>query len=415
MWLMLFLLAIVWGGGWLIWTNFREPIVTGILYVRQAEMAVAGLWTDNDTTYDVWLNRYDDKTEAQKKAEKDDPNKPPEDPEAQTDYLYKAKFGDWPEFTRTVENEKVTDNHLKILATTALEPMRYIFLALFGVLFLWSVFKGPTSYFRRKLSLEGLIGQQSQVFPVIAPFVKFNPSKLPFRPLGSPVPSQLPPFSEALSPEEWVSFHSIPMTGGLPDPEAAQAALAHQLGPRWRGAMALSAELQVLLAAFCLKAARKRDESDNMLGRLAMCWDATAGLKLRRDSGLIGEARKILRSKDMAEKTLANCSRHAFVGTAMIRALNTAREEGGVLAPAQFVWLRAHNRSLWYALNNLGRQAFHAEALGVMSHYRAEKQINRPIPKPRLTQAVEGLNGHLQNPIISRPIPELKKSDGKGK
>lgn len=418
MWLMVLLVAIIWGGSWFIWKNFREPIISGVLYVRQAEMFVSGLWTSDDKKYEVYLSRDGNKTSAELRADSQNEQQKKDGEQDDGDgalYAYEARFGDWADFSGKVTPDQVTDNHLRIMSATSLEPMRYLFLALFGVLFTWAVFRGPTSFFRRKLNLEGLIGQQAQVFPIIAPFLKFNPAKLPFRALGSAVPSQLPPFSEALGPEEWVAFHSIPMSGGLPDPEAAEAAFAHQLGPRWRGAMALPAELQVLLAAFCLKASRKRDESDAMLGRLALCWDPASGLKLRRDRALLGEARKILRSKDMAEKTLANCSRHAFVSTALIRALNTAREEGGVLAPAQFVWLRAHNRSLWYCLNNLGRQAFHTEALGAMSHYRAEKQINRPIPKPRLAQAVEGLNGHLQNPIISRPIPELKKVSGKGK
>ena len=65
----------------------------------------------------------------------------------------------------------------------------------------------------------------------------------------------------------------------------------------------------------------------------------------------------------------------------MVRALWYARSEGGVLAPAQFLWLRGHDRALWYPLNNLGRKSFHIEAMGAMCQYKAEKRVSRPIPK----------------------------------
>jgi intracellular multiplication protein IcmP len=80
-----------------------------------------------------------------------------------------------------------------------------------------------------------------------------------------------------------------------------------------------------------------------------------------------------------------------------LRALAYAREEGGVLAPATFVWLRAYDRMLWYPLNNLGRQAFHMEAVGAMCHYKAEKLANRPIVRPKVDGAVETLTEYMKS------------------
>lgn len=142
-----------------------------------------------------------------------------------------------------------------------------------------------------------------------------------------------------------------------------------------------------------------------MLARLMACWSFEGGMKLSKDSGLLGEAKKILKEKD-SETGLKLLQRHAYVSTAMVRALKFARDEGGVLAPAQFLWLRAYHRALWYPLNNLGRQAFHMEALGAMSHFRAERIIERPILKPMLDDAVRGLNEHLSDRIFSKPIPK---------
>jgi intracellular multiplication protein IcmP len=205
------------------------------------------------------------------------------------------------------------------------------------------------------------------------------------------------------------------MPDGQLDRDAAEDALAEQLGARWKGPFALPPHQQVLLAAFCLKTVRQRDDAEEMLGRLACCWDHKGGLKLGRERGLLSSARRILRNKKIAEKTLSNCNRHAYVTTALMRALDTAREEGGVLAPAQFVWLRAHDRALWYPLNNLGRTAFHMEALGACSHYRAEKQVNRPIIKPRVGDGIVGLLEHLGNPLFARPIPAVDYSASKKK
>ena len=176
--------------------------------------------------------------------------------------------------------------------------------------------------------------------------------------------------------------------------------------------MALKPYQQILLAAFCLKAARKRTDADEMLGRLAQCWTFRRGLRLGRDKSLLSEARKILRNKELAGTTLSKCNQHAFVTTALLRALATAREEGGVLAPAQFVWLRGHDRTLWYPLNNLGRQSFHMEALGAMAHYKMEKMTQRPIPVPKMDYAVQTMEEYIGS-LRMRPIPQLDYSGSK--
>ena len=269
---------------------------------------------------------------------------------------------------------------------------------------------GPGTHFRTTLNIESLIHRQRKIFPVIAPFVDFDPSTQPPRPPGSPVPAELPAFAEALGPEEWLAYNNIPAPDGKIDRKAAARAFRKQLVARWKGPKALKPYQQVLLAAFCLKAARKRNESDRMLARLAECWSFKKGLKL--DRKLVSEARAVLKNKDLAGKTLAKANQHAFVTTALMRALATAREEGGVCAPAQFVWLRAHDRTLWYPLNNLGRQSFHLEAFGAMSHYRVEKMTQRPIPVPKMEDALTSISEYMAS-NKARPIPQLDYTHSK--
>jgi len=232
-----------------------------------------------------------------------------------------------------------------------MQPLRMPFVTLLSLGGLWCMFLGPDTQYRQRMSLEDLIERQSHIFPIIAPFVKFNPSTQPPRPPGAPVPVELPLFAEALGPEEWLAYN-------------------------------------------------------------ARCWSVKSGLQLSKDSRLLKDAQKVLRNKDLAGATLSQANRHAFETTAMIRALQFAREEGGVLAPAQFVWLRAHDRTLWYPMNNLGRQSFHMEALGAMSHFKAEKLTQRPIPVPKVGHAIETIQEYMKS-VKARPIPNLDYSQSK--
>lgn len=314
------------------------------------------------------------------------------------------------EAAKSLHMERLTDSHMLYFKELALTPLKYVFVVFFALGAFWSLFKGPNTQYRSSLGIEGLIHRQKQNFPVISPFADFDPSTQPPRPPGSPVPAELPAFAEALGPEEWLAYNNIPAPDGKIDEKAATKAFRKQLIGRWKGPKALKPYQQVLLASFCLKAARKRDRADDMLARLATCWSFKKGLQL--DSKLLNEARSILRNKELSGTVLSKANQHAFITTAMLRALATAREEGGVSAPAQFVWLRAHDRTLWYPLNNLGRQSFHMEAFGAMSHYRAEKMTQRPIPVPKLEDAITSITEYMAGGK-ARPIPQLDYTHSK--
>lgn len=311
---------------------------------------------------------------------------------------------------KTTPKEKLNGPFMEMVSSTALTPFRYVFTIILILCGFWILFNGPKSQYRRKYDINTLLERQAKNFPYIAPFIKFNPSHQPSRAPGAPVPAELPLFAEALSPEEWVAYHDVPVPDGKLDEEAAARVFARTLGKPWKGPQSLAPYKQVLLAAFCLKAVRKRADSDKMLGQLAECWSHDKGLKI--NSALLREARGILKNRDKFGKIISKCNQHAYENTALIRALLTAREEGGVLAPAQFVWLRGYDRDLWYPLNNLGRQAFHCEALGTMCHFKAEKMMQRPIPRPKMEDAVRMMAEYLAS-TNARPIPVLDYSNSK--
>lgn len=367
---------------WLIWHHFHVELRDLVRWIRYGEMWLVSWFVDDDYTI-----------------------------------LFNGSEANWQRGFEDTPNFRAQDlgyMHLTYFTALAMQPMKIFYSVLFGLAGLWCMFYGPGTNYRRSLDLDALIARQARSFPVIQPFVKFNPSTQPPRAPGSPVPADLPDFAEALGPEEWIAYNEIPVPDGKLNEAAAAKAFRKQLVGRWKGYKALKPHQQILLAAFCLKAARKRGDADNMLGRLAMCWSfkGKGKLNLSSDRKLLREARTVLKNKDLAGKTLAQCNRHAFVTTALLRALQFAREEGGVLAPAQFVWLRAYDRTLWYPLNNLGRQSFHMEAFGAMSHFKSERMTQRPIPIPKVESALEALKEYLGSDNI-RPIPQLDYSNSK--
>jgi len=366
---------------WLFWWYFHAEVREVIRWIRYSEMWILSWFLADDYTITMANGR-------------------------------EIEFHQAMEYVKEYDKDKLKYDHLAMFGALTMQPLRWPFIIILGLGTLWCMFLGPNTQHRKRMDLEDLIGALSRVFPVISPFVKFNPSTQPPRPPGAPVPVELPLFAEALGPEEWVAYNSIKVPDGKIDEVSAAQAFVAQLGRPWRGSKQLAPYKQVLLASFCLKVSRKREQSDDILGRLARCWSYKNGLDLKKDSKLLKEAQSVLKDKGLSGSTLAQCNRHAFEATALIRALQFAREEGGVLAPAAFVWLRAHDRTLWYPLNNVGRQSFHMEALGAMSHFKAEKITQRPIPVPKVEHAVQTIKEYMES-IQARPIPQLDYSKSK--
>jgi intracellular multiplication protein IcmP len=284
-------------------------------------------------------------------------------------------------------------------------PIAIIFLFM-AVKCFFSPDKHPYS---RKFNLEKIIVEQATAFSVTKPITKFNPLAANARFLGAPVPDRLPPFAEALTPDEWVAYCNIPVNDGVIDEDTARRAFAQQLGGRWKGVKELPLWGQALFAAFSLKAAGKRMESDDFMGEIAQCWDPKKGLVFTPK--IKAKIKQVISDPKLGRVSEKIAAQHAFNIPALLRCLFVAREQGGVLAPAQFLWLRGVNRHYWYALNNLGRSSVHTEAAGALAHYRAEKSAGKPIPNPLVEPAIDGLKNYLSENYIDKfPAKEFKRA-----
>ena len=287
--------------------------------------------------------------------------------------------------------------------------LRWIFAVVFALIGIYTIYFSPRNKFRNKYDLEGFIKTQAKMWPVISPILNFNPIKSSARTPGDTIPDKLPLFAEALSPEEWISWHRIPVTNGIADRETTRRAFLLQLGPRWNGLHGQPPYVLALIAACALKGTQKRDQSDDLLGRLALCWSPNNGFKMHKE--IAAEVEKIVRDPECGSKALEIGAAYAYRSSAMLGMLRWARTMGGVLAPAQFIWLRGTDRPLWYALNNLGRRSFHTEGAGALAHYMAEQNANKPLPIPRIDTAIVTLNQHLAEKGI--PIPPREGDDAR--
>ncbi|HEU0118755.1 MAG TPA: hypothetical protein VFR09_09000 [Alphaproteobacteria bacterium] len=380
--------------GWLIWHFFKMPILEFMRWLRFVE-----LWPINL----IMGGKYNACLDWLKHTHYLDAAPTPDIIQATRDcfgvnYLAAVSAEDAPSYFQLSAVG---------IATLGREVTVYIHwpLALvFAFVAFYSVYISPRNKFRTKYDLEGFIKMQAKMWPVISPIVNFNPIKSSARIPGSPVPDKLPLFAEALSPEEWVSFHRINVTNNIPDREATRRAFLLQLGPRWNGFDGLPPYVRALIAAFALKGAQKREDSDNLLGDIATCWSAKGGFNMTTE--IAAKVNKAIKDKEAGGELKAVGDKHAYRSTAMVAMLLYARSRGGVLAPAQFLWLRGVDRTLWYALNNLGRRAFHTEGAAAMAHFMAEQTAQKPLPIPRIDTAVITLNQYLAEQNVAIPPRE---------
>ena len=147
---------------------------------------------------------------------------------------------EWLDGAAKIPKEKIDFELLTAMTAVALAPYKWFFMTVIGSIGIWTYLRGPGTQYVEVFNLDTFIRFQAKIFPIISPFVKFNPSNQPPRAPGSPVPAELPLFAEALGPEEWLAYNQIPVPDGIIDEKATHKAFARQLGPRWKGAKKLT-------------------------------------------------------------------------------------------------------------------------------------------------------------------------------
>jgi intracellular multiplication protein IcmP len=265
--------------------------------------------------------------------------------------------------------------------------------------------RAAPSRFRRHFDLDALIEEQASEFPVISAFSKRHLKLLP------PRAKKVLPADYALTPAEWIERFAADASGRFSE-QKARAALTNQLGDPWNRPMDAAPGARFLFAVFALHLAERRDDALRLLGVASAALadakkDGENGPveQLRLSAEAMAELDRVL-NEDIEPKEKAAAvkiaGRHAYVTTALMSLLMAARIRAGVMAPAQFVWLKLVDRDLWYALHSLGYEIdgigryIHpnprVEALGARDHWAAERIAGRAILKPYLEGAITTLH-----------------------
>lgn len=183
------------------------------------------------------------------------------------------------------------------------------------------------------------------------------------------------------------------------DHERTNLCFARQLGRMWQGPEHMPPHRRALFAAFAARGSRDSKAAADLLAQMAKTGAGTGEVNTIGADDLW---KKHYKNRDVQDI----CNAHAYEYCIFISMLLYARQDG-VLATADFLWLKPRDRQLWYVLNNVGRQTPACEGAGVHAHWLAEKAIGRPLSIPMVKEATKALESALGD-IIYVPTPEEK-------
>jgi len=178
-----------------------------------------------------------------------------------------------------------------------------------------------------------------------------------------------------------------------------ERAFAAQLGRPWQGVAAMAPHRRAILAIFIAKGCRDSKKAQELVYQLA----DSAGDGNLNLSGADNLWKKHYKNKAI-EKIFAS---HAYEFTVLASLLQFAREDG-VLASADFLWVKPLDRRLWFVINNVGRQTPAAEVGGIFCHWYNELALKRPLSMPVIDAAVDALQLALSEILY---IPDDKERE----
>jgi len=334
----------------LIWHFGKATLLSAIFYLKSAEIYVIALFDSNIQQAKQFADYY-----SQRPADVD-----------------LNQFGAW-----------LTDvgSYINI-------PVAILLIALAGYLY----FKHPETRFNSVFDMKRLLAKEKDNWPQIMPISSLDLINTPVN--EGPWAMALAPMEfakkykllkeERLAPQRSVSRNQQQnITVTVIDDKADQV-FANQLGPLWQSPDELPIYAQALFAIFAARGLQQRKSALHMLQQISR--SAAGGTGHLDFTGV----------KELLEKNKKNttielvANRHAYMMCTMASMLLFARTDG-VLATADFLWLKPVDRTLWYMLNSVGRQTPFSEVGGPFAHWLAERSLKRRISQPMVHEATKAL------------------------
>lgn len=304
----------------------------------------------------------------------------------------------WELYIRNVPAETVDWAHVKVLCNAVGHYLRYPFGAVLMGMAVWVYTKSTALKFRRTHSMKTLREQEQMNWPQIMPITSKDLIAEDVR---------LGPWAMALTPMEFakqynllkkdefaqrvVSNMEVPLTGTVKKGEARRI-FTLQLGAYWNGFDALNPHTKALAAIFIAKINRDRDGAMKLLKILS-----ESAAKGKLDTTLVPALLNKHRNTELVQEIV---QKHAYVMTVMASLLVGARDDG-VLASADFLWLKPVDRRLWYVLNTIGRQTAFVEVGGIFAHWQVENALGKKCLMPMVEEAVKALEGAIKEVKLS--------------
>jgi intracellular multiplication protein IcmP len=245
--------------------------------------------------------------------------------------------------------------------------------------------------YKKVYNMESLARQESSVWPQINPTLGVGINELPI---------SEGPWAMAMSPLEFgkkfnlVTIKTelskdgvsrVPTFNIILNKKRASHIFASQLGRLWTSPENLPIHKRAILAALIARGCRDTKSSRDLLDHINR---SCANGKIEKISfkGADELWKKHINNIDIQEII----KQHAYEYTVFMALLLYARLDG-VLASADFLWLKPFDRRFWYVLNTVGRQTTCCEAAGVHAHFLAERALHRPLGVPMIEEATKGL------------------------
>ena len=256
--------------------------------------------------------------------------------------------------------------------------------------------KQPLSILKRVFTTEKLRDVESVNWPQITPvlhlnLVKEDVSKGPWAMALSPMEFSIK-HDLLIPPKRDPRFPKAELIATI-DEDKARACFQHQMGPRFVSLYALPIHMKALAGIFAARLFEERAKPAQLLAQMSRTSKDVTKIDFTGAEELLNR----FKNEKLLKKVMG---RHAYILTVMAALIEVGRSDG-VLATADFLWLKPYDRTLWYMLNNVGRQTAFSEVAGPCAHFRAEKVIGRRLNTPMIEEAVKALKIYIEGVVYT--------------
>lgn len=315
--------------------------------------------------------------------------------EARLIAFFLPSVSDLPAQIKHLSPANVQFSQLLDVSRTVGEYLRYPIIVLLVLFACIIYFSHVNLRFKKIYNMKSLSEVEKENWPQITPVVKLDLVKEDI---------DKGPWAMALTPMQFAKRNQLlheekvvyTMTSTAPRNQttvqirrdAAHNVFVLQLGEYWQGVERLKPWVKALLAIF---AARINHDRDGALAMLLQIAESTETGQLNFSGvGALWKKHKHNRAVNQV------MHRHAYVLTVMASMLELARKDG-VLACADFLWLKPTDRILWFMLNSVGRQTSFSEVAGPFAHWNVERAMGRRLLSPMVDEAVNGLDAAIKD------------------